>query len=67
MTGLRTSKGISVDFLKTEFEENYFHDFQKHSERYIQQGLMESDGIRVKLTRKGWFISDDLLANLMII
>lgn len=67
MTGLRTSWGISGSFLKEEFGEKYYTDFLKNSEKYIHNGLMVCDGNSFRLTRKGWFISDDLLANFMII
>jgi len=58
MTGLRTSKGISLNFIKDNFEDSIFRYFVKEVKQILDSDLMFAVGDRLALTRKGMLISD---------
>lgn len=62
MTALRTREGIDLDSLPPRFR-NYI---MKAAASYLSDGEMHSDGHRLALTRKGIFVSDMIMADLMM-
>lgn len=61
MTRLRTCEGISLDSLSP-------HDREKclrQAGRYLDSGLLERCGSRLRLTREGLFVSDMVMSGLM--
>jgi len=65
-TALRTSTGIDLGRLKTDFGA-YFQDYcQSMAGRYIGQGLLEMTSDKhLRLTRKGLFVSDMIMSDLI--
>jgi len=65
-TALRTSTGVDLGRLKTDFGA-YFQDYcQSMAGRYIGQGLLEMTlDKHLRLTRKGLFVSDMIMSDLI--
>jgi len=67
LTRIRTIWGISADDIKTGFGAEKAAWFQQNIEKYIALGLVKQQSGIYTLTEKGWFVSDDIMANLMFI
>ncbi|HZL11122.1 MAG TPA: radical SAM family heme chaperone HemW [Prolixibacteraceae bacterium] len=67
ITSLRTIWGISEVFIQTEFPEKYFIQFQKIKEKYLQSGHLVSTPEIVTLSPEGLFISDQIMADFMVV
>lgn len=65
LTGLRTMWGINLDKIEKEFgnEKKEFCSTQIFP--YIKKGLVFQEGNRLALSRKGIFISDQIMSDLM--
>jgi len=67
ITGLRTIWGISKELIQTEFSDRYLAHFQKIRDKYLSSGhVIENSGI-VSLSPVGLFISDQIMADFMIV
>lgn len=67
LTRIRTKWGISAEELEKKFGAQKRVYFLKNIEKYLNSGLaVHADGI-YKLTVKGLFVSDEIMANLMFI
>ena len=65
--GLRTIWGISKELIQTEFSDRYLAHFQKVRDKYLSSGhVIENSGI-VGLSPVGLFISDQIMADFMIV
>lgn len=63
-TALRTSEGINIDHLQKEYGTNIYHDFMREAEKKIRLGLMHiTENGQIVITRKGIFISDDIMSD----
>ena len=62
-TALRTREGISLETLK----EPYKTYLLKNAERHISEGLMRLYDCHLSLTRKGLFISDSIMSDLIFV
>jgi len=67
LTRIRTIWGVSIDDIKTGFGAEKAAWFQQNIEKYIALGLVKQQSGIYTLTEKGWFVSDDIMANLMFI
>jgi oxygen-independent coproporphyrinogen-3 oxidase len=65
ITSLRTARGLSLSELKSEFGAKYEQYCIEQSKQYISDGFLCRDGDRLKLTRKGIFISDSIMSDLL--
>lgn len=64
-TGLRTSSGINLSELEKRFGSTYKDYCLANASKHISTGcLIHADGI-IKLSRKGLFISNDVMSDLM--
>ena len=61
MTALRTSKGLSLDNLSPVYADYCL----RQAKRFIDDGLLAMDNKNLRLTRKGLFVSDMIMAELM--
>lgn len=61
ITGLRTSKGVSITFIEANFEKSIVNYFNKIIINLLKQELIFSKDDRIILTRKGILISDYIL------
>lgn len=62
-TMLRTADGISLDILTTEQREYLMSQAQRH----INNGNLEIDDHRIRLTRQALFVSDSIMTDLIMI
>ena len=60
---LRTSEGLDLDTLSARHRTYCEHEAQQ----YIDQGLLRREGSHLILTRKGLFVSDDIMSSLIFI
>jgi oxygen-independent coproporphyrinogen-3 oxidase len=67
LTHIRTKWGVSAHYIYKNFGEEKAVLFRKEIEKYLQKNILKMENGSVVLTRKGLFVSDDIMANLMII
>ena len=65
LTRLRTHRGVDINELQTLFGEEKFVLFERRADKYFQDGLIEKADNSYRLTRKGLFISDSIISDLM--
>ena len=61
MTALRTREGIELSLLSAEYRSYLMH----LAVPFLRQGLLMEDGGRLHLTRKGIYVSDSIMSELM--
>lgn len=64
MTALRTSEGLSLEVFKSCFGSDASESLLAQVQKYLQQGLAEISGNSLRITRKGWFFTDGISADL---
>ena len=64
-TAMRTREGIDTAKLKADFGNDLYAYFMKEAVKHINRGTLQNVDGRVSLTRKGLFISDDIMSDLM--
>ncbi len=67
MTRLRTAEGINLNKLKTDFGDGYLSFLLREAEPHIRGGRLRWDKEKdtLSLTRKGIFVSDGVMSDLM--
>jgi len=60
--GLRMTKGISLAEFSRRFEKNP-RDFYPQIDDWLQEGLMEADEERLRLTRRGLLVANSIFVN----
>lgn len=56
--GLRTAKGISTLYISTNFNDEICRNFNSNVNKILKEGLIILEDETIKLTRKGFFLSD---------
>lgn len=67
LTRIRTKWGVSLKAVKELFGEEMKNYLQKQLEKYIRADLVTLENERITLPRKGLFVSDEIMTDLMII
>jgi oxygen-independent coproporphyrinogen-3 oxidase len=68
LTRLRTYDGLPLKWFRNKFSEKYNRYMLKTAEEHISRGtLMHGDNDTLRLTRKGIFISDAIIRDLIFI
>jgi oxygen-independent coproporphyrinogen-3 oxidase len=67
ITGLRTIWGISDQLVSTTFPEKYVVHFRKILKKYLESGHIQEQPERITLSREGLFISDQIMADFMMV
>ena len=67
MTGLRTMWGVDLHKLNDMFGEDMLTYCLKNVKKYIEGGLASIDNDILKLTKKGVFLSDGIMSDLMYV
>ncbi len=67
LTNLRTMWGISKKEIKKKFGEDKYKHFTKNIGKYIQSGHVKEGAESFTLSTQGLFISDEIMASLMIV
>jgi oxygen-independent coproporphyrinogen-3 oxidase len=62
-TALRTREGIALNHLQEEYQDYLL----RQSQKYIAQGLMTLCDNSISLTKKGLFVSDSIMSDLMYV
>ena len=63
MTGLRTMWGVSLEVLTTEYAE-FWKDVVRKKDEWIDRGFMRETDRKLRLTERGWLISEDRFSGL---
>lgn len=66
-TALRTREGISLDALALRLGSSYRDTLLSEASHYIADGLLALTGGRLHLTRRGIYVSDMIMADLVIV
>jgi oxygen-independent coproporphyrinogen-3 oxidase len=66
LTHLRTMEGINLHELESLFGENTKTHCLKQSQKYIENRMLEQVNNHLRLTRKGIFISDSIISDIMV-
>lgn len=64
-TALRTSDGLDVNTLQRKFGAKFKDYFVQNLSRHIENGVVEHKNGIVRLTKKGLFVSNDVMSDLM--
>lgn len=64
MTGLRTIWGVSLEKVRTDFGENFEDYLLKQSDKHIKEQLLYIENEKLKVTKKGKFLSDGIASDL---
>jgi oxygen-independent coproporphyrinogen-3 oxidase len=67
LTRMRTKWGVSKQNIERIFGVKMLDYFQKEVQRYLKSGKIKDQDGTMTFTREGFFVSDDILSNLMII
>lgn len=67
MTSLRTVWGVSIEHIKQNFGATLWEYFQEMATPHLQDGRLIMQNKHFCLTRKGIFVSDDIMSDLMFI
>ncbi len=67
LTGIRTKWGISLKEIEDEFGTERMESIHKLIKKFSKLNLIREENGIITLTRKGIFVSDDIMANLMFI
>jgi oxygen-independent coproporphyrinogen-3 oxidase len=67
LTRLRTKEGIDLNELESLFGENQKNYCLKQSRKYIENQMMEQANEHLRLTRKGVFVSDGVICDVMAV
>lgn len=65
-TSLRTQKGLDLERLKKDFAPNWCENLVAEAQRHLEGGRLNYNGHFIALTQKGYFVSDDVMSDLMI-
>ena len=66
-TATRTCEGISLDYISNNFGKKYLNHLLREAERHLKMGLLKIDNGSLRLTRKGIFTSDMIMADLIYV
>ena len=66
-TALRTSDGIDLKKVENMLGSEYSNQVVKNAAKHIDEGLLELKDGRIKLTKKGIYISDMIMSDIMIV
>jgi oxygen-independent coproporphyrinogen III oxidase len=67
LTRIRTIWGVSIDFIQDNFGEEKANYFRRNIKKYQSSNLVIQENGVYTLSEKGLFVSDEIMANLMII
>lgn len=65
ITSLRTSRGIDIKRLRSKFGDEMYRYCLRMADSYLKNGKLEQVGDYLKLSRKGIFISDGIMSDLL--
>lgn len=66
-TALRTADGVDLHRLAQSFGQDRHDSFLSVARKHVRQGLMEEKDGRMRLTRNGIFVSNDVMSDFMMV
>ena len=66
MTGLRTRWGISLESFEGQFGLRHLNKLKERSDRFLGQGLLETESGRLRATKAGFFLIDGIASDLFL-
>ena len=66
-TALRTIDGITLKDIKKEFGDSFYRTLMTEADKHIARQLMVIKDGHLALTRKGLYISDDIMSDFMLV
>ena len=66
MTSLRTTEGLNLEFVSSEFGRNAMNQLQENSFRHQRNGSIINEEHMIKLTKKGKLLADGIAADLFL-
>lgn len=67
MTRLRTKNGVSLSEIREKLGTNYEQYLRIHAKQYLESGHLELSGDRLRVTKKGKFLSDGIASGLFLV
>jgi oxygen-independent coproporphyrinogen-3 oxidase len=67
LTGLRTARGISPEYIRQQFGAYYYNYFQQHSVPCLQSGRLIQSGDKVRIPPEYFFISDAIIESFFVV
>lgn len=67
MTGLRTAKGFSLNYIESEFGTDLKEYALQTARPHLEEGTLEYKDGRIKLSHQGIFISDGIMSDFMYV
>lgn len=67
MTALRTSDGLDTNKILALFGKELYDYLLKNAKKHIDSGKLTTEGAQLRLTRKGIFVSDSVMSDLMYV
>lgn len=65
-TALRTRRGLDLGQLREKFGAELAETVRREARRSLANGLLEAQGETLRLTRRGLFVSNDVMSDLML-
>lgn len=65
ITALRTRRGLCMEALQAEFGDVYARDLLRMARKHLETGLLELVDNHLRLTRRGIFVSDGVMSDLL--
>ncbi len=65
MLRLRTREGLSLESVRRDFGEEMASHCLAQASPHVSRGTLSLDGTRLRLTRRGLFVSNDIISDLM--
>ncbi len=66
-TALRTCEGIDLNMVETVYGKKYKDNILNSAKSHIEAGMLETKGDNLRLTRKGIYVSNTIMSDLMIV
>lgn len=66
MLGLRTDKGIDVEFIQRSFFPNWKNEFWSIVQEWLTSGQLRQHGSVLTLSPEGWFLSDRIASDFFV-
>lgn len=66
-TALRTCEGIEIDAVSSEYGLSFYDYLMKNAARHLQRGILSLSEGRLRLTRQGLFVSNDVMSDLVFV
>jgi oxygen-independent coproporphyrinogen-3 oxidase len=63
MTGLRTKWGVEIEYLKQNFDVDWFDTFNQQAQKYIQNKQLLKSETHFQLSKNGLFFADGIAAD----